>query len=294
MRYTDISVPDLEIDPEIIHKVLVEFIRVQISKTGLEKAVFGLSGGLDSVVVAFILKEALGSGNVLAAVLPYNTVGSESIKDAKNIRDILNLQCIIMDIAPIVNSCRDTLLSSAVGNPDRIRMGNIMARQRMVLLYDLSKAIGGLVIGTSNKTELLLGYGTLHGDLAFAFDPLGDLYKTQIRAYARYLGVPENIIVKSPSADFWPGQTDEQDLGFAYEDLDKLLYLMTDKGLNIQELLDLGFDRDFIDSINKRIYSNAFKARMPLIAGLQKQEIKGDYRYWRSTILPNNRLQIDP
>ena len=291
MLYPSIVVPGLEIDAEIVHETVVEFVKTQMLKAGRKKAVFGLSGGLDSVVLAFVLTEALGSDNVLAAVLPYHTTCSKSLQDAKNVRDILGLQCVTMDITPMVNECQRTLLAATGKEPDNVRLGNIMARQRMMLLYDLSAAIGGLVIGTSNKTELLLGYGTLHGDLAFAFDPLGDLYKTQVRSYARYLGVPENIVVKPPSADFWVGQTDEADLGFTYDDLDKLLYLMVDGRRSKQELLKIGFDRGFIDAVKARVRRNKFKAKMPVIAGLQKRGIGGDYRYWRSTTLQKSRVQ---
>jgi NAD+ synthase len=291
MLYTSIDVPGLQIDPESIHENLVEFVKVQMSKAGLKKAVFGLSGGLDSAVLAFILVEALGSDNVLAAVLPYHTTDPESLKDAKSVRDILGLQCVTIDITAMVNECCGALLAATGEEPGRIRLGNIMARQRMILLYDLSAATGGLVIGTSNKTELLLGYGTLHGDLAFAFDPLGDLYKTQVRSYARYLGVPENIVAKPPSADFWAGQTDEKDLGFTYDDLDRLLYLMVDGRRTKQELLKIGFDRDFIDTVKTRVRQNKFKTRMPVFAGLQTRGIGGDYRYWRSTTSQKSRVQ---
>ncbi len=291
MLYSSIVVPGLEIDQEIVHETLVEFVKVQMSKTGRKKAVFGLSGGLDSVVLAYILTEALGSDNVLAAILPYHGTDPESLEDAKNVQDILSLQCVTIDITPMVNECQSALLAATGEEPDKVRLGNIMARQRMILLYDLSAVTEGLVIGTSNKTELLLGYGTLHGDLAFAFDPLGDLYKTQVRSYARYLGVPEKIVAKPPSADFWPGQTDEGDLGFAYDDLDKLLYLMVDGRRSKQELLKIGFDRDFIDTVKSRIRRNKFKTKMPVIAGLQTRGIGGDYRYWRSTTLRKSQVQ---
>jgi NAD+ synthase len=294
MLYPSIVVPGLEIDAEIVHETVVEFVKTQMLKAGRKKAVFGLSGGLDSVVLAFVLTEALGSDNVLAAILPYHTTGPESLQDARNVRDILGLQCVTMDITPMVNECQAALFAATGKEPDRVRLGNIMARQRMILLYDLSAVTGGLVIGTSNKTELLLGYGTLHGDLAFAFDPLGDLYKTQVRSYARYLRVPENIVVKPPSADFWAGQTDEEDLGFTYDDLDKLLYLMVDGRRSKQELLKIGFDRDFIDRVKARIRRNKFKTNMPVIARLQRRGIGGDYRYWQSTTSQKSQVQSGP
>lgn len=283
MLYSFIDVPGLELDQEYVHETLVEFVKDQMSKARLKKAVFGLSGGLDSAVLAFLLVDALGSDNVLAAILPYNTTGPEVLKDAETVRDLLGLPSVTIDITEVVDNCYRALFAATGEEPDKVRLGNIMARQRMILLYDLSAAISGLVIGTSNKTELLLGYGTLHGDLAFAFDPLGDLYKTQIRAYARYLGVPENTVTKPPSADFWVGQTDEEDLGFTYDDLDKLLYLMIEERRTKQELLKIGFDRDFLDAVRARIRSNKFKTKMPALPRLQRRGIGGDYRYWRST-----------
>ncbi|MDD3749391.1 MAG: NAD+ synthase, partial [Firmicutes bacterium] len=278
MLYSFIDVPGLELDQEYVHETLVEFVKDQMSKARLKKAVFGLSGGLDSAVLAFLLVDALGSDNVLAAILPYNTTGPEVLKDAETVRDLLGLPSVTIDITEVVDNCYRALFAATGEEPDKVRLGNIMARQRMILLYDLSAAISGLVIGTSNKTELLLGYGTLHGDLAFAFDPLGDLYKTQIRAYARYLGVPENIVTKPPSADFWVGQTDEEDLGFTYDDLDKLLYLMIEERRTKQELLKIGFDRDFLDAVRARIRSNKFKTKMPALPRLQRRGIGGDYR----------------
>lgn len=294
MLYSSIVVPGLQVDAEKLHETLIEFVKDQMSKAGRKKAVFGLSGGLDSAVLAFILTEALGSDNVLAAVLKYHATDPESLKDAKNVRDTLGLKCVTIDITPMVDQCRAALFAATGEEPDRVRLGNIMARQRMILLYDLSAATDGLVIRTSNKTELLLGYGTLHGDLAFAFDPLGDLYKTQVRSYARYLGVPENIVVKPPSADFWVGQTDEEDLGFTYDDLDRLLCLMVDGRRSKQELMKLGFDRDFIDTVRARIRRNKFKTKMPAIPRLQTRGIGGDYRYWRSTTLPRSQVQSGP
>ena len=293
MDYLSIDVPGLEIDPEITHKTLVEFVKVQMSKAGRKKAVFGLSGGLDSVVLSYVLVEALGSDNVLAAILPYQSTGSQSLEDAEKVRDILGLKCVEVDITAVVDECSKALLAATGREADKVRLGNIMARQRMVLLYDLSAITEGLVVGTSNKTELLLGYGTLHGDLAFAFDPLGDLYKTQVRSYARYLKVPENIVIKPPSADFWAGQTDEEDLGFTYDDLDKLLYLMVDGRCKRQDLLKMGFDQDFIDDVKMRIRRNKFKTNMPIIAKLQNRGIGGDYRYWRSTTSQKSRVQRD-
>lgn len=294
MLYPSIDVPGLRINAEIVHRSLVGFVKDMMSKAGRKKAVFGLSGGLDSAVLGFVLIEALGIDNVLAAILPYRTTDSRSLEDADSIRNILGLECKTIHITPMVDECSQALFAATGREPDKVRLGNIMARQRMILLYDLSAVTGGLVVGTSNKTELLLGYGTLHGDLAFAFDPLGDLYKTQVRSYAEYLGVPENIITKPPSADFWAGQTDEQDLGFTYDDLDKLLYLMVDERRTRQDILKLGFGQDFIDAVKARIRRNKFKANMPTIARLQNRGIGGDYRYWRSTTSLKCQVQSDP
>ncbi|HXG00459.1 MAG TPA: NAD(+) synthase, partial [Bacteroidota bacterium] len=168
-----------------------------------------------------------------------------------------------------------------VNGADRVRAGNVMARQRMIILYDFSSREQALVIGTSNKTEIFLGYGTLHGDLACALNPLGDLYKTQVWQLARALGVPERLIEKSPSADLWEGQTDEGEFGFTYAEADRLLYFMIDERRSIDELVAMGFDRKLIDRVRNMVIKSQFKRRPPIIAKVSHRTVNVDFRYAR-------------
>jgi NAD+ synthase len=164
---------------------------------------------------------------------------------------------------------------------DANRRGNRMARERMCFLYDYSYKNQALVIGTSNKTELLLGYGTIFGDLASAINPIGDLYKTQIRQLAEFLKVPPEIITKPPSADLWTGQTDEGEIGYSYAEIDQLLYFLVDKRYSREMLLDLKFPAKMIKNIQDRIQRSQFKRRPPIIAKLSNRTINQDFRYCR-------------
>ena len=164
---------------------------------------------------------------------------------------------------------------------DRARRGNKMARERMAVLYDMSWEHRALVVGTSNKTELLLGYGTIYGDMAHALNPLGDLYKTQVFALARHLELPDVVIDKKPSADLWEGQSDEDDLGFEYVVVDGLLQAMVDERRSPAELRALGYEDAFIDEINRRIRTSQYKRRPPVIAKLGVRTIDRDFRYPR-------------
>jgi NAD+ synthase len=168
-------------------------------------------------------------------------------------------------------------------NPEmsNTRKGNIMARTRMIVLYDQSEAFKGLAIGTSNKTEILLGYTTMWGDMASAINPIGDLYKTQIRQLARAIDIPAPIIDKPPSADLWIGQTDEAELGFTYEQVDKLLYLLVDHRFSAQECVEEGFDEKFVNAVINRVRRNQFKRMMPPIAKLSNRTIGYDFLYLR-------------
>lgn len=244
-----------------IHKYLVDFIKTEFTKAGFSKAVIGISGGLDSAVVAYLTKEALGGLNILGVIMPYKTSSPESTADAMMICKTLGLRSRIVDITPMVDEFFDV-----DRHMNHVRLGNIAARTRMIILYDLSARDNALVVGTSNKTEILLGYGTLYGDTACAINPIGDLYKTQVWELARELGIPEKIINKTPTADLWAGQTDEEELGFTYKEVDKLLIEMIDNKKSDGELTAMGFDKDFIEKVKNRIKTNEFKRRMPLIA----------------------------
>jgi NAD+ synthase len=270
------STENLKLDNDVVGKLLVAFIRDEVTKAGFTKAVVGLSGGVDSAVAAFLAAEALGKENVLAAMLPYRTSSPESLADAVTAATQLGIRHESIDISPMV----DAYLAHH-GSMDNVRKGNIMARQRMVVLYDLSAREHALVVGTSNKTEILLGYGTQWGDLACALNPLGDLYKTQIWSLAKSLGVPSKIVEKKPTADLWAGQTDEEELGFSYKLVDQLLYCLIDERRNDEELAGLGFEKHFVMKVKQLVQRNQFKRRPPLIAKVSHRTVNVDFRYAR-------------
>ena len=182
-----------------------------------------------------------------------------------------------IDISPAVHGITDQLNDK----PSDLRRGNVMARTRMTALYDQSESFGGLVVGTSNKTELLLGYGTQHGDMASAVNPIGDLYKTQVRALSEALDIPEAILEKAPSADLWEGQSDEDELGFDYELADQVLYLLIDEQFTADDLASDGYDSAIVNNVLRRIETSQFKRRLPVIAKLSHRTIDRDFRYPR-------------
>jgi NAD+ synthase len=260
----------------LLRKILVAFIRDEVRKVGVERVVLGLSGGVDSALSAFLAAEALGAANVLGVRMPYRTSSSESLEDAARVTDKLGIAALTVDISEQVDAYFELFPDA-----DKRRRGNKMARERMTILYDQSARWQGLVLGTSNKTELLLGYGTLHGDMASAVNPLGDLYKTQVWALAEAIGVPESIIRKDPSADLFTGQTDESDLGFRYREVDQLLYLMVDERYSTAELEAAGFAPAFIRRVSDMVRASQFKRRLPIIAKVSQRTIDRDFRYAR-------------
>lgn len=266
----------LKLNMSFVRSLLVNFIRDEIHTVGFSKAVVGLSGGVDSAVAAYLAAEALGSNNVLAVLMPYKTSSPESRTDANDVVKRLGIRSEMIDITPMVEP-----LFESQKITDNLRRGNIMARERMIVLYDCSQKEQALVVGTSNKTESLLGYGTLYGDMACAINPLGDLYKTHVWALAEELGVPKHIINKKPTADLWQGQTDERELGFSYKDVDMLLYYMIDERRTDDELRTLGFTQSFIDTVRKKVQQNQFKRRPPLIAKISHRTVNVDFRYVR-------------
>jgi NAD+ synthase len=261
---------------ELLERVLVAFIRDEVRKSGLHRAVFGLSGGVDSALVAFLAARALGAEQVTGFILPYRTSNPDSEADARLVAQVLGigLQCI--DITPQIDA-----YFAAIPDAASLRRGNKMARERMTILYDQSAALGALVLGTSNKTELFLGYGTIYGDMASAINPIGDLYKTQVRALSRAVGVPERIVAKHPSADLWTGQTDEADLGFTYAEVDELLHFMVERRYRHDELVALGFDARFVSRVEDLVTRSQYKRRMPLICKVSGRSIGHDFRYPR-------------
>ncbi|MER3524691.1 MAG: NAD(+) synthetase [Ignavibacteria bacterium] len=268
--------PDLALNMDIVQKLLVDFLRDEIHNAGFRKGLIGLSGGVDSAVAAFLAVKALGVENVLGVLMPYRTSNPASVADADLVARELGMRTELIDITPMVDA-----YLQCTNDIDRVRAGNIMARQRMIVLYDLSSRERALVIGTSNKSEIFLGYGTLFGDLACALNPLGDLYKTQVWQLARALGVPDRLIEKKPSADLWEGQTDEGEFGFTYADVDRLLYSMIDERRSISELQAMGFEPPFIERVRSMVVKNQFKRRLPLIAKVSHRTVNVDFRYAR-------------
>jgi NAD+ synthase len=267
---------DLSLNTDIVQKLLVEFIRDETHNAGFRKGIVGLSGGIDSTVVAYLAVKALGRENVLGILMPYKTSSAQSREDAELVAREIGIRTELVEITPMV----DGYLARANG-VDNVRAGNVMARQRMIVLYDLSSRERALVIGTSNKTEIFLGYGTLFGDLACAINPLGDLYKTQVWQLAAALGVPQYLIDKQPSADLWEGQTDEGEFGFTYKRADHLLYFMIDERRSMSELKEMGFEPQLIERVKMMVMKNQFKRRPPLIAKVSNRTVNVDFRYPR-------------
>lgn len=267
---------DLNINTELARSILTGFIRSELNRMGFTKAVINLSGGIDSALSCYLAAEALGAENVLAIRLPYRSSAQDSLDDAQSVIDALGVQSLTFEITDMVEP-----LIRHFPEMSPTRKGNIMARARMIVLYDQSEAFHGLAIGTGNKTEILLGYTTLYGDSACAINPIGDLYKTQVRQLSRALELPTSIIEKAPSADLWSGQTDEGELGFTYAEVDKLLYLMIDQRYTPQEAVEAGFAEPFVHAVVERIRRNQFKRMLPPIAKLSNRTIGYDFLYLR-------------
>ncbi len=268
---------ELSLDCPLVTEVLERFLREELAKFGFSKGVVGMSGGIDSTLSAYLAARALGADNVLGVIMPYKTSNPQSEADARLVGDVLGLQLLKVDITPQIDAYFEHFPDA-----DNLRRANKMARERMTILYDLSAAFGGLVIGTSNKTEALLGYTTLWGDMASAINPLGDLYKTQVRELAAYLGVPEHIIAKAPSADLWPGQTDEAELGFSYAEVDRALYWLIDMRCRPEELVRQGFAEPFVEKVWRLIRQSQYKRRLPPpVAKLSRRSVDRDFRYPR-------------
>ncbi len=270
---------DLRLNYSEIAKALELFIVDEIHGAGFKKVILGLSGGIDSAIVAFLAQRALGNENVFAVLMPYKTSSEDSLSHAKLVVDQLKIKS---ETKPITVSADSYFLSTPEMTP--LRKGNVMARLRMITLYDLSVRENALVIGTSNKTELMLGYGTQFGDMASALNPIGDLYKTQIWQLSEFLGVPKEIIEKQPSADLWIGQTDEQEMGFSYANADQILYQMIDLRLSDDEIIFSGYEKETVLKIRKMVIRSQYKRKLPLIAKLTTRTVGIDFHYprdWR-------------
>ncbi len=268
----------LTINTGLARKIIVRFIRDAVTKVGFEHAVIGLSGGIDSALSAFLAVEALGKANVVGVRMPYRTSSEGSLSDAQKVIDQLGIESMTIPITPMAEP-----LIERFSEMSQLRKGNIMARQRMIVLYDQSLARQALVIGTSNKTEALLGYTTLYGDSAAALQPIEDLYKTQIRQLSRGIGIPQSVLDKPPSADLWIGQTDEDELGYTYEQVDKVLYLLVEGRYTVDEAAAQGFDHAFVANVWRKVQRNHYKRTMPNVAKLSKRSIGHDFLYLRDT-----------
>ncbi len=268
---------DLSINTALVRRILVGFIRREITRAGFQRAVVGVSGGVDSALVCFLAAEALGPENVLAVRMPYRTSSPESFAHGGLVIEATGVRSLTVDITAMA----DGYLNAYAADASRLRRGNVLARSRMIVLYDQSAAFGGLVVGTGNKTEILLGYSTLYGDSAYALNPIGDLYKTQVWQLAAAVGVPEVIVQKAPSADLWVGQTDEAELGFSYHLADQILYRLVDQRYTPADVIALGYHEDLVRRIWERVRRNHYKRLPPPIAKLSHRTVGYDFLYLR-------------
>ena len=255
----------LDLNLKEVHNELVEFLRENFKKAGFSKAVLGLSGGIDSALVAYLLRDALGKENVLAIMMPYKSSNPDSLNHAKLVVEDLGINSKTIEITDMIDAYFKNEKEAT-----SLRMGNKMARERMSILFDYSLKENALVVGTSNKTEIYLGYSTQFGDSACALNPIGDLYKTNIWDLSRYLKIPNELIEKKPSADLWEGQTDEQEMGLTYKEADQVLYRMLEENKKVEEVLAEGFNKDLVDNIVRRMNRSEYKRRMPLIAKIKR------------------------
>ena len=272
----DIIMEKLNIDLNTLEDTLVAFLKDEVEKTGFKKVVLGLSGGIDSALVAFLAAKAFGPENVLGVMMPYKTSSKESVEHAKLVVEASGIRSIKVEITPMVEPYFQM-------NPDMssLRRGNMMARQRMNILFDNAAKENALVLGTSNKTEILLGYSTQFGDSASAVNPIGDLYKVHVWNLSRHIGVPHELIEKKPSADLWEGQTDEQELGFSYKMADEILYRLIDERMTAEEIVEEGFSKEIVEKIQRKIRFSQYKRKLPVIAKISKRTSGIDFRYPR-------------
>lgn len=269
----------LDIHTGTAQRILSGFIKDQIDKVGMKGVVVGLSGGIDSALSAYLSADALGAENVLAVRMPYRTSSADSLTDADAVIEALGIRSVTVPISEMADA-----LIAQFPDMDNLRRGNIMARCRMVILYDQSAAHRLLPVGTSNKTEFLLGYSTIYGDSGVAMHPIADLYKYQVRQLSRAMGVPDSVIDKPPSADLWAGQTDEDELGFRYDDVDQVLFLLVDERYTVEEVIAEGFDAAFVRDVWRRVKANHYKRTMPNVAKISHRTIGHDFLYLRDWV----------
>lgn len=271
----------LNLNTALTIDLLTSFLAEEVRKADFERAVLGLSGGIDSALVAYLATRALGRENVFAVLMPYRTSSAASLSDAAKVVEDLGIAHATIPITEPVDAYFRAVDKHFNEAANALRRGNRMARERMATLFDFSAALRGLVLGTSNKTELLLGYGTQFGDMASALNPIGDLFKCQVRQLSKAVGVPKSILDKTPSADLWENQSDETELGFAYDFADEILYQLVDMRRSLDEMVALGYERGALHEIMRRVQGNQYKRLTPIIAKLSQRTIGVDFRYLR-------------
>ena len=264
----------MKINEPFVEKILTAFIKEELTKFNYKKGILGLSGGLDSSVCAFLAAKALNPRNVIVLIMPYGDAFIEEVKDARKTAQLLGIKSKVIDIAPMVD-----IYFSKHPTESRITKGNKMARERMSILYDFSAREKALILGTSNKTELLLGYGTIHGDMACAINPLGDLYKTQLKQLAKHLGIPEKIRKKSPTAGLWAGQTDEKEIGLSYDEIDQILFHLVDRRMPKKEIIASGFKKEAVEKIISHVKNSEFKRKLPTIPKISSRTVGHDFLF---------------
>lgn len=255
---------------------MVKFIETEVIRAGFQKIVIGLSGGIDSALSAYLAVEALGPENVIAVKMPYKTSNPESAKDAEKTAEFLRINLLNIEITNPVDE-----FFALRGVLNSVRRGNVMARMRMITLFDLAAENSALVLGTGNKTEIMLGYSTLFGDSACSLNAIGDLYKTQVWALSAHFDLPESVVAKAPSADLWAGQTDEDELGITYEIADSILFRLVDKRFSVEETVAEGFDREIVEKVWSRMQKYHFKRVLPPIPKLSPRSVGTDFLYSR-------------
>lgn len=268
--------PYLRLNEKLVTTILTTALKEEVEKAGFRRVILGLSGGIDSALSLYLAVKALGKDRVIAVRMPYRTSSPSSLKDAELAIEDTGVESITIDITPQIDAYFQIMPDASP-----LRRGNKMARERMSILYDLSAYYHALVVGTSNRTELLLGYGTQYGDTASAINPIGDLWKTQVYQLSAYLNIPEPILLKPPSADLWQDQTDEKELGFRYIDVDRFLYFWIDKQYTREQLKELSFSEEFMNQVMNRVIRNQFKRTMPIILKISQRTIGIDFRYLR-------------
>ncbi|MDD8020587.1 MAG: NAD+ synthase [Acidobacteriota bacterium] len=264
----------MKINCPLVLKVLTSFIREESHKAGFEHNIIGLSGGLDSTVCAYLAVKAMGSKHLFGLIMPFKNYDQEGVSLAEEVGQLLEIKVEKIDISPQIESY---FSSHPVDNP--VLRGNKIARERMSILYDYSARLEAMILGTSNKTELLIGYGTIHGDLACGINPMGDLYKTQVQELGRYLNVPQKILSRKPTAGLWPGQTDEDEIGLSYEELDRILFSLVDERLTVEEVIKAGYEEKKVRRVAELIRKSEYKRKMPPIAKLSERTVGHDFLY---------------